>query len=54
MAKARAVSIQMLMWTRHNGNALHIYCRLVDFGFSKKWAARLAKGYEFLTKNILY
>jgi len=54
MREARAMSIQMMMWTRHRGNALHIYCRLVDLGFSKKSAAKLTRTYELFTKVILY
>jgi len=38
----------------HYGNSLHIYCRLVDMGFSSKVAKRLAKGYEFMFHKVLY
>ena len=54
MAQARSLSIQMLMWTRHNVNALHVYCRLIDFGFSKSLASKITRIYELFTHCVLY
>ena len=39
---------------RHYGNSLHVYCRLVDFGFTKKIARRLSEIYENIFHGILY
>ena len=39
---------------QHHGNPLHLYCRLRDFGVSKKLAMRLGKIYELLFKHIIY
>lgn len=43
MANARAQSIQMMMWTHHNLNVLHLYCRLRNMGFSKKMGGETGK-----------
>ena len=36
-------------------NALHVYCRLLDLGLSKKWAKRITVVYEnLITDHTLY
>ena len=54
MTKARAQSIQMMMWTKHNFNAVHIYCRLRDLGLSKAHAGWLTKVIEPLIRVVIY
>lgn len=54
MTTMRMKSLQVMMWTRHNANVLHVYCRLMDLGLSRKWAGRLARTYEVLTHWIIY
>jgi hypothetical protein len=29
---------RMRNWMQHRVNPLHVYCRLVDMGLSRKWA----------------
>jgi len=33
-------------WVQHISNPLHVYCRLLDFGLSKKFSRRLTIFYE--------
>ena len=47
-------NIRMLRWTRHNGNCLHVYCRLRDLGVGKVWARRLARLWELASGWIIY
>jgi len=51
---ARAHSIQMMMWTRHNFNALHLYCRLRDLGLKKTHAEWLTRVIEPLVRFVIY
>jgi len=46
--------MMVMRWTRHNFNALHLYCRLRDMGLSKVWAGRVARLIEPMIKTILY
>ena len=34
------------IWVQHNANPLHIYCRLIDIGFSAEFSRRLGVLYE--------
>ena len=34
------------IWVQHMSNPLHIYCRLIDMGFSMKSSRRLGTFYE--------
>jgi hypothetical protein len=39
---------------RHNFNALHVYSKLIDVGFSKRWARTLSRMYEKIAHKFLY
>ena len=39
---------------QHSLNALHMYCRLRDFGLPIRQAKKIATIYEFLTNRLLY
>ncbi len=39
---------------QHYLNEYHIYCRLIDAGFSKKRSRLFAKGFGRLTRCCLY
>jgi len=43
------LSAKVLQMRRHYLNPVHIMCRLRDNGFSKEWAAKIAK---ILTKEV--
>ena len=40
------------IWIEHFFNPLHVYCRLMDVGFSRKNAGRLSLLYEGIVKII--
>ena len=45
----------MTLELQHYFNPLHIYCRMIDFGFSKDFAMSVCRVYEsFIFKYILH
>lgn len=47
-------ALAMVRAARHNANALHVYCRLVDAGVPRVQAARIGKAYEWIVHRALY
>lgn len=39
---------------QHHLNGMHVYCRLVEMGFPKGKARKLAMKWEVITKKVLY
>jgi len=38
--------MKMKRWIHHRFNPLHVYCRLIDAGFSKTASRKIARVYE--------
>jgi hypothetical protein len=51
-----------LLSIQHRSNPLHLYCRLLDIGLSRRLSMSLCKGYEillfmslsFIIKNLIH
>lgn len=41
---------EMKKLTQHRVNALHVYCRLVDWGVSRRRARRVCEAIEVMTR----
>jgi len=44
----------MLNWLQHNGNPLHIYCKLRRLGFPKSIAKKVCCVIEKFIKPLIY